>query len=384
MQKNSAALVIIGSGLAGYTLAKEFRKLDSQMPLQIITASDGRFYSKPQLSTALTAKKTADELAVASATEMSQQLNAVIRTHTKVTAIDSVEQCIYINDEKFFYSSLVLALGADVIKPPIIGDAIDEIFSVNDLEDYVRFRQSIHNKKHLAILGAGLVGCEFANDLINSGHKVEIIAPANYPLDSLLPEKIGLLLQAALEEMGVIWHLSQTANEVNHVEKGYGITLSSRRSLVVDGILSAIGLHPHTSLAAKAGIKVNRGIVVDQTLQTSEKNIYALGDCAEVNGLVLLFIAPLLNCARALAKTLAGETTKVDYPVMPVSIKTPACPIVVYPPPSGLEGTWVITGEGKNLKALFYDKQHQLRGFALTGKAVTEKLSLMKQLPPIF
>jgi rubredoxin-NAD+ reductase len=376
------SIIIIGSGLAGYVLAKEFRNLDKQTPLQIITKSSGHFYSKPLLSTALAQAKTPETLPVSDANIMAQQLTAVIRTHTEVTAIDPKNHCVSVNGGKIFYSRLILACGADVIKPPIIGNAVSEIHSINDLEDYASFRSKLVGKKHVAIFGAGLVGCEFANDLAQTHHQVDVISPANYPVDSLLPECIGLVLQQALEKIGVSFHFGQTAISVDHATTGgYAIQLSSERELQADIILSAIGLRPRVTLAETAGIKTSRGILVNQFLQTSEPDVYALGDCAEINDLVLLFVAPLLHCARALAKTLAGDMTKVIYPAMPVVIKTPACPIAVCPQPRNLEGNWEISGEGQNLKALFYDKQHQLRGFALTGKTVSEKTALLKELP---
>lgn len=377
-------IIIIGSGLAGYECAKEFRKLDQSTPLCIITAGDGHYYSKPLLSTALTQGKNPENLVVASAPAMAERLHATIMTKTRVDTVESTEHCVYADGEKLHYSRLVLACGANVITPPILGDDTGAIQSVNDLEDYARFRETLQNKKQIAILGAGLVGCEFANDLLNGGYEVDIIAPANYPLDSLLPEPVGLVLQAALAESGARWHLGQLVTEMETAAGGHRLFLSSKREIKTDRILSAIGLQPRIDLAEKAGIKIGRGIVVDNHLQTSAKDVFALGDCAEVNGLVLLFIAPLLHCARALAKTLAGEKTPVVYPAMPVAIKTPSCPIVVSPPPRGVDGVWEITGADKNLKALFYDKQHHLLGFALTGKAVSEKLTLTKQLPSLF
>ncbi len=377
-------IIIIGSGLAGYTLAKEFRKLDTASPLHIITARKGHFYSKPLLSTALAQKRTAETLPMADAETMSKQLNATIHTETSVTKIDTVNQHVYFGKESLEYSKLVLACGADVIKPPLVGNAVNEILSVNDLEDYAEFRRSIHDKKHIAILGAGLVGCEFANDLIAAGHTVDVIAPSPYPLDRLLPEEVALVLQRALAAEGVHWHLEQLPTSVDKAADGYLITLSYQSRLKVDIVLSAIGLRPHIGLAEATGLQVNRGILVDRSLETSVKNIYALGDCAEVNGLVLLFVAPLLNCARVLAKTLAGEETIVDYPAMPVVLKTPACPIVVSPPPQNVEGNWQISGQGNDLTALFYDQHQNLRGFALTGTAVQQRGGLTKQLPPLF
>lgn len=377
-------VIIIGTGLAGYMLAKEWRKLDTQTPLLIITASDGRFYSKPLLSTALSSKKTPEMLAVADAEGMATQLQATLLTKTRVTTIDTVTQTVWANEKAYRYSKLVLALGAEVIKPDLKGDAVTAAFYVNDLEDYTRFRQDLQPAKTIGIIGSGLVGCEFANDLINSGHQVNIISPTTYPLMSLVPPAIGQVLQQAFAAEGVQWYLGQAATAINHYQQRLQIEIKNPAHLLVDKVLIATGLRPQIQLAKQAGIHVSRGIVVDRYLQTSVENVYALGDCAEVNGLVLLFVAPLLNCARALAKTLTGVATRVAYPAMPVVIKTPTCPIVVSPPPSDVVGEWQVKGEAKHFRALYYDQQQQLRGFALTGNCVNEKNDLTKQLPPFF
>src|SRR5690606_20686498 len=105
----------------------------------------------------------------------------------------------------------------------------------------------------------------------------------------------------------------------------------------------------------------------NRLLETSAKNVYTLGDCAEVDGHVLFYVAPLMAGARALAKTLAGTPTEVSYPAMPVTIKTPACPVVAAPPPRGAEGQWNIQQDGSNVVAEFRNPQGELIGFALTG-----------------
>ncbi len=133
-------IIIIGTGLAGYQLAREFRKLDQTTPLTIITTDDGRFYPKPQLSTALTSKKTSDMLATATSENMATQLNATIRTHSNVSNIDTKNNRVTINDsENLTYSKLILACGADVIKAPLQGDAVDEVLSVNHIYHYAEF-----------------------------------------------------------------------------------------------------------------------------------------------------------------------------------------------------------------------------------------------------
>ncbi len=378
-------IIIIGAGLAGYQLAKEFRKLNQSAPLTIITADDGQFYSKPLLSTAFTSGKTADMLPVANALMMAEQLNATILTHHSVTLIDPDEKKITIKNKKIAYAKLILACGADVIKAPIQGDAVGDILSINHLYHYAEFRDLIQHKKRIAILGAGLIGCEFANDLSNARYEVHIIAPAKAPLDLLIPEKIGKLLQSALEKNGVHFHLDCVATHIDKIENGsYQLELSNGNSLEADFVLSAIGLKPHVALARAAGIAVNRGIMVNRYLETSIPDIYALGDCAEVEGHVLPYISPLLNCSRALANTLNGLKTATEYAGMPVIVKTPAHPIVVCPPPKHIIGEWQIETINHSVRALFYNTENKLYGFVLTNEAVKERMALVKEIPSLF
>lgn len=377
-------IVIIGSGLAGYSLAREFRKLDKDTPLRIITADDGRAYSKPMLSNALTSGKTPEQLATADAVQMSAQLNATIDIHARVSAIDTAQHTVTVDDgQDIHYAKLVLALGADVVRLPMAGDAASAVMSVNDLADYTRFRQATANAKQIAIIGAGLIGCEFANDLRNAGMAVDVIAPSKAPLDRLLPETAGQALQQALTDLGVSWHLGKTVKAVTHDDSGYNLTLSDGSTLKADAVLSCVGLRSRTALAHAAGLQVHQGIAVNRLLATSAPDVYALGDCAEVEGRVLLYVMPLMNAARALAKTLAGQPTPVVYPAMPVVVKTPAHPVVVSPPPLGINGEWRIEAPEGGVRALFFDAENKLRGFVVTGSVVSEKNALVKEIPAL-
>lgn len=379
-------VIIVGTGLAGYQLAKEFRKLDQVTPLTLVTRDAGKYYSKPQLSTALTHKKTADMLSTATADAMAQQLNATILTHHAVSLIDPVKKNIITQNKKIDYSKLVLACGADVIKPEIKGDATTEILSINHIYHYAEFRDLLQDKKRIVIFGAGLIGSEFANDLSNAGYEVHVVAPAKAPLDLLIPEKIGHILQMALEKNGVQFHLECVATQMNKMKNGfYQLLLSNGKRLEAELVLSAIGLKPHTALAETAGIAINRGIVVNRYCETSVSHIYALGDCAEVEGHVLPYITPLLNCSRALANTLAGTKTAADYPGMPIIVKTPAHPIIICPPPKNMQGKWHIEMTHNNsVRALFHNHEDKLYGFVLTNEAVKERAILLKNIPTLF
>ena len=186
-----------------------------------------------------------------------------------------------------------------------------------------------------------------------------------------------------MTRIGIEWRLGVVADEVNHKDSGYRILLSDGDSIDADIVLSAIGLRPKIQLANQAGLKINRGIVVDRILQTSARDIYALGDCMEVDGLVMPFVMPIMHCSRALAKTLAREPTRLHYPAMPVAVKTPAHPVVVSPPLPETSGYWQITEVNDGIRAEFRDDNNHLLGFALTGSATKDRQLLTNELPPL-
>ncbi|HSJ47245.1 MAG TPA: FAD-dependent oxidoreductase [Gammaproteobacteria bacterium] len=375
-------IVIIGTGLAGYSLAKELRKLDAERPLVLLSADDGRFYSKPLLSNALAKGKEPDELATASAGEMAQQLNAEVRSHCPVQALHPARREVELaGGERLTYDRLVLALGADPIRIPFAGDAADEVLSVNDLADYTRFRSRLEGVQKVMILGAGLIGCEFANDLCQAGYQVAVADLADQPLGRLLPPESGAALRAGLTAAGVEWHLGTGAERIDRADNGYRVTLGNGAQVEANLVLSAIGLRPRTVLAREAGLKVERGIVTDRLLRSSDPHIYALGDCLEVEGLVLPYVMPIMNGARALARTLTGTPTELVYPAMPVAVKTPAHPVVVSPPPMGSEGKWRTEAGAEGTAGFFESPDGELLGFALTGSRVGEKQTLTKRLP---
>ncbi|MCC8342625.1 FAD-dependent oxidoreductase [Pseudomonas stutzeri] len=379
----SAPVVIIGTGLAGYNLAREFRKLDPQTPLLLITADDGRSYSKPLLSTGFAANKDADSLGMATAGAMAEQLNAEIRTHTRVTRLDPAHRRVWIGNEPVPYRDLVLAWGAQTIRVPVEGNAADAVYPINDLHDYGRFRAAAAGKRRVLILGAGLIGCEFANDLLQGGHEVDLVAPSEQVMPGLLPLQAAEAVKRGLEGIGARFHLGATLERLQRSTDGLQATLSDGSQRACDLVVSAVGLRPRTELAAEAGLEVKRGIVVDRLLKTSAEHVYALGDCAEVEGLSLLYVMPLMAGARALAKTLFGNPTFVSYGPMPVTVKTPACPVVVSMPAVGSAGSWSVEARGNDVKALYLGACGELLGYALTGAAVQERLALNKQLPPV-
>ena len=381
--QSSSAIVIIGSGLAGYTLVREIRKLDKTTPITLITREPGYFYSKPMLSTAFASKKEAAQLISTPADGMASQLEITILSQTDVNAIDASKKVISTSKGEVPFDKLVLALGADQIRIPLQGNAANEVMTVNDLEEYGQFREAISNKKRVVILGAGLIGCEFANDLTLGGYKVDVIDLAPQALSRLIPEAAAAELQTKLSEAGVQWHFNTTAQSIDHSGDDLNVALTNGSNIACDFVLSAVGLKPRVDLAKASGISTGAGIQVNRELQTNLPDIYALGDCAEVEGLVLPYVMPIMQAARALAQTLTGSRTVLSYPAMPVMVKTPALPTVVSPPTKGANGQWKIKNIEGGLEARFESDDGKLLGFVLMGSATAQRAALSKELPPI-
>lgn len=384
-------IVIIGSGMAGYAVAREFRKLNPEQELMMICADEAINYAKPTLSNALVGNKAPEQIALGDAAKMSAQLNMQIISNSWVKAIDAVKQELIIESDgqssTQAYSKLVLAVGANPIRLAIAGDGSDDIHVVNNLDHYKAFRKQLAERddKRVVILGAGLIGCEFANDLQNTGAKVAVVDLAPQPLGRLLPNHVATQFQAKLEETGIQFVLGTTVEKVTRIKNGdYHVSLANGQSLVADVVLSAIGLQPEISLAKNAGIHTSRGVLTNTGLETNLNNIYAVGDCAEVNGMLLPYVMPIMQQARALAKTLNGEQTAVHYPAMPVAVKTPAAPLTVLPAPVGVDIQWETETLEDGMIARALDADAVLRGFVLLGAtAGKQRLTLTKQVPDL-
>ena len=382
-QSSQPGIVIIGSGLAGYTVIRELRKLDKAIPITLVTREPGYFYSKPMLSTALASKKSAEQLQTTNAEGMAAQLEITILGDADVSAIDTASQTIETSKGSIAYGKLVLGLGSDQIRLPLQGNAANEVITVNDLEEYAQFRLAIQGKKRIAILGAGLIGCEFANDLVLGSYEVDVIDLAPQALGRLLPEAAAQMLQSTLSEAGVRWHFATTVQSIDRNGDSLSITLANGSVISSDVFLSAVGLRPRLELAKAAGITTGAGITVNRQLETSAKNVYAIGDCAEVDGLVLPYVMPIMQAARTLAPNLLGQELALTYPAMPVMVKTPTLPTIVSPPAKGAVGAWKINSIDDGLEARFESSDGKLLGFALLGTATAQRGALTKELPPI-
>lgn len=393
-------LIIIGAGLAGWSTVREFRKLDTTTPVMVITADAGDFYAKPSLSNAFAQGRSPAQLVSTPAAKMVAAQNVTLQARTRVLRVVPETRTVITTQGEFRYRALVLATGAQPIRIPVDGDAADQVRSINSLDDFAAFHAHLTagaaaddpaTPKHVLIMGAGLIGCEFANDLVSAGYAVSVADPCAGPMAALLPAQASAELGQALAGLGVQWHFGHTVKSVNQVAgtsvPALQVTLSNGQSVPADAVLSAVGLRADTSLAQAAGLACERGVLVDATLQTSQPDIYALGDSAQyasgrwhdttsvTGGRTMPYVMPIMSAARALAATLAGTPSPVVFPLMPVAIKTPAFPIVVAAPAPGAAGDWQLAEPGV---WQFIDPQGQHRGFVLAGSSTGRRAEQAK------
>ncbi|WP_336971249.1 NAD(P)/FAD-dependent oxidoreductase [Sphingobium aromaticiconvertens] len=374
-------IVVIGSGLAGYGVLRELRKLAPDARLTLVTQDDGHFYSKPALSTALAKGKVADTLITTPAEKMVVQLKLDLRAGRQVEAIDREDKAVLSTGGPIFYDKLVLALGADPVRPPIDGDAAHRALAVNNLDNYREFREKLPDGARVLVMGGGLVGTEFANDLAATGYQPVVVDMLSHPLAQLVPPGVGDMIRNALTAKGVEWHLGRKVVAIHKADQGIRAELDDGLVIEAAAVLSAVGLRPHLDLATEAGLDVARGIKVDRTGRTSDPDIYAIGDCAEYPQGLAAYVTPIMAAARAIAPSVLGTPTDIRFPPLSVQVKTTAYPVVLLPAPLGVEGWWEeAVNDEKGLKYLFRDSSGTIRGYVFTQDYCQERMDMDRAL----
>lgn len=371
-------IVIVGSGFAARQLVKNIRKHDAQIPVRMIAADSMDEYNKPDLSHVISLNQRADDLTRQRAGEFAEQFNLTLNANSWVSEINTRERLVKCGDQQWPYDKLVLATGSSALLPPIDGKEL--MLTLNSQQEYLACESSLREAKRVMILGGGLIGTELAMDFCRAGKQVILLDNASSLLASLIPAEVSSRLQQRLNQMGVELLFNQRFESLNKTPQGINAALSNGRTICVDAVVAAIGLRPNVGLAQHAGLAVNRGIEVNRQLQTSDENIYALGDCAEIDGKVLPFLQPIQFSAMTLAKNLLGATNGLTLPAMLVKVKTPELPLHLAGETQRSDLTWQITAEPQGLIAKGYDEAQQLRAFIVSEAHMKLAFGLLREL----
>ncbi len=364
-----AGIVIIGAGLAGWHVIDAIRSKDKQIPITLITSDNGDRYHKPMLTMAISQKKSAADLVRATGADAATAAEVTLMANTDVSDIDAVSQQLQLVSTNrsdpantayatISYEKLVLAMGAHPIFPKSLPQ--DLVWHVNHIERFGQLQQKLATgSQHVAIVGAGMVGTEIAEDLLKAGHKITLIDLNDAPLAQMLPAKATARIAKAVESQGIQFlggylvtsvtrHNQQLEISYKPLASEGDIESPQSSTLIVDHVIASTGLVVDDTLPAAAGIEFNprTGIVVDApTLRTNQANIYAIGDCMSIDGVPCRYVAPL----RAQATTIADDILGIshdgyDHKPPMIRLKNKAISVMVTGVPRS-DGNWQIKTE---------------------------------------
>jgi rubredoxin-NAD+ reductase len=334
-------IVVIGAGIAGWSIVEALRTLDSTVPITLVSACNGDVYHKPELSVAIS--RGADRAALVRETGFAaaQRLGVQLMPDTFAVGLSPTLQQVRTTRGSLSYTQLILAQGAKPVLPPQLPPSL--CWRVNDLAGWSGLQQALaQGEQSVAIIGAGMIGCELAEDFARAGHKVTLLDRNAHPLAGLLPEEAASRLVSSLVDLGVNYLGGVDVADVAKLECGKRIIkLKVGHALEVNHVVAATGLVTDNRLALQAGLHFERGLTVNpQTLCTSDSNIYALGDCISIDGMPCRFIEPIKYQAQAIAHAVLGlDAVTYEHTPPVIRLKTRAMPVVLHGQPS-IKGIW--------------------------------------------
>jgi len=315
-------LVIIGNGMAPgrmleYLLESEPDKFD----VTIYNAEPRVNYNRLMLSPVLSGEKTYQDI-ITHDDQWYVKNDIVLHKNTPVSHIDTHEKTISTDCGKTeSFDKLVIATGSSPIIIPLPGHNLPGVLVYRDLDDVEAMLEASERSKTAVVIGGGLLGLEAAAGLHEQGMKVTVVHLADHLMEKQLDKPAGLLLEQSIRDKGIDIFTGANTKEITGSEKVNGVLLDDGTQINADLVVMAVGIRPSVSLADDAGITVNRGIVVDDQMRTSVPDVYALGECAEHQGVCYGLVAPLYEMAKVLASELTQDSAAYAGTVLSTKLK---------------------------------------------------------------
>ncbi|MDP4096780.1 nitrite reductase large subunit NirB [Paenibacillus sp. P96] len=373
-------LVVVGNGMAGIGTLEQMIKLGGHYDIEIIGSEPHPNYNRIMLSYVLEGTKTIDDI-ILNDWSWYEQNGIQLHTGTAVTRIDAEDRKVHTDTGLVIsYDKLIIATGSKPFMLPIPGIDKEGVVGFRDIADCHRMMEAAASYDKAAVIGGGLLGLEAAKGLVNLGMDVTVVHLMDDLMERQLDHPASAMLQAELERQGIKFAMGKQTVELTGEQRVNGLLFKDGSRLDADFVVMAVGIQPNTAVAAGSGMAVNRGIIVDDYMQTSLPGVYAVGECVEHRGVCYGLVAPLFEQGLVLAKHLCSVDTK-PYEGSVVSTKLKISGVDVFS-----AGEFIETGEHTVISAKDDWKRTYkkvlLRGNQIVGAVlfgdVTESANLQK------
>jgi len=307
-------LVVVGNGMAGCRAVQEVLKRDpDRYEITIFGAEPRVNYDRIMLSPVLAGEKAFADIVI-NDEAWYRENGIVLHAGAKVEAVDRAAKVVCVEDgRKVPYDRLILAVGSDPIRLPLPGADLPGVVTFRDLDDVEAMIAAAKPGAKAVVIGGGLLGIEAAYGLSKRGMEPTVVHLMDVLMERQLDASAGFLLTEALAAKGVATVLEAQSEEILEADgRAAGLRLKDGRVLDCDLLVMAVGIRPNSALAKAAGLEVNRGVVVDDTLRTSDPDIYAIGECVEHRGLCYGLVAPIWEMCRTLGEALTGGSSAYE------------------------------------------------------------------------
>lgn len=269
-------IVIVGGGAAGFAAAEMLRRQDYTGSIVMLSSDDAPPVDRPNLSKDYLAGSAPEDWLPLRPDDFYREAGIDLRLRTTVTAIDPSARQLSINGDVVGYDRLLLATGAEPVRLPIPGANLPHVHTLRSLKDCRAIISAAKSASRAVVIGASFIGLEVAASLRARGIEVHVVAPESRPMERILGAEMGDFVRSLHEEHGVIFHLENTVTAIGEKK----VTISSGEVLEADFVVFGVGVKPRLELAEKAGLTIDRGVLVNQYLETSVPGIFAAGDIA--------------------------------------------------------------------------------------------------------
>ncbi|MFM0214622.1 MULTISPECIES: NAD(P)/FAD-dependent oxidoreductase [Paraburkholderia] len=300
-------LVVIGNGMAGMRTVEELLKLAPDLyDITVFGAEPYGNYNRIMLSPVLAGEKSVDDIILNSRSWYEEN---GIRLHAgdPVVAIDRMRRTVRSRDGvEAGYDRLLIATGSKPFLIPVPGHNLPGVIAFRDIQDVETMLDAARNHRHAVVIGGGLLGLEAANGLMRQGMSVTVVHVTDSLMDRQLDRSASALLQQALERKGLRFLLKANTAEIVGPDRVTAVRFDDGTEVPADLVVMTAGVRPNIDLAKQAGLHCERAIVVDDTLQTYDPRIYAVGECVQHRTATFGLVAPIWDQARVCGAHLAG------------------------------------------------------------------------------